>query len=532
MRTRAVPILLSLLAIAAADAQPVNPELGIDGNRQPLHQIDLPASMYAAGLALSNDGKSAYVRVSDRAIHVPALLLYFWPEWFGAILGIALLVLLLGWRRIARTPRIPGEAHCRKCNYCLRGASNQRCPECGNAIVRPIIGRTPLRRILPRAIPAALLLAGYAAAWIAGAPRGSPSVMQWNGWSFELEAAALRVGISLKQFSCTVDCIKEFDTRAGAFTRNLTTVFGVATPDGRLVATPDGRGLVTTRDLGQQLVVIDLQSGDSMASISLPDANSPAAARWIDVVGFDAADGAIFAVALDSAGRYTSLVRWSPRDGQMKELVRTEAYFASAGATRFPRPHRFVALPGLNPVRFIELDDSGVLDGANVPTELLVRERSDPSVVAVRDRYQMWGFAVPISMSDGIHFLLDTKTDVLSGLRKLDATTLLPDRFVQLPGHSLTSMQSASFPCPWRFVLSANSYSRSSSRHSLAVFDTLDGAPIAVLAMPSTGFVSRGMAISANGKWVAVNVARPDPKATNSFIQSLVLYRLPDFAEK
>ncbi len=35
---------------------------------------------------------------------------------------------------VGQTPRKRNESHCRQCGYILRGLSNPRCPECGEAI--------------------------------------------------------------------------------------------------------------------------------------------------------------------------------------------------------------------------------------------------------------------------------------------------------------------------------------------------------------------------------------------------------------
>ena len=59
-------------------------------------------------------------------------LLYFWPEWMTAVMGVVLVVLVVRWWKRRKSGEAEmGEAYCRKCGYVLRGLTGKVCPECG-----------------------------------------------------------------------------------------------------------------------------------------------------------------------------------------------------------------------------------------------------------------------------------------------------------------------------------------------------------------------------------------------------------------
>jgi hypothetical protein len=66
-------------------------------------------------------------------VHIPSLLVWIDLMWVAP----SMLLTLVTWVLLSRLQagmQADGETHCRKCNHILRGLSEPRCPECGEAI--------------------------------------------------------------------------------------------------------------------------------------------------------------------------------------------------------------------------------------------------------------------------------------------------------------------------------------------------------------------------------------------------------------
>ncbi len=141
-------------------------------------------------LHVDRDGSTVYPEVSiDDARGVayvcqpidPTTLLevavWYVPDVSLLVLVLAPLLLIRHlWRVIAR-PQRPGVLHCRSCNYEMTpeqrratvghvpgstSAPMPLCPECGKPLLRPVVGRTPIERIVGPVLLTALIIAACA----------------------------------------------------------------------------------------------------------------------------------------------------------------------------------------------------------------------------------------------------------------------------------------------------------------------------------------------------------------------------------
>ena len=130
-------------------------------------------------LGFGDDGKTVYIYARVQQVNVWRVLVYHWPEAVGGIVAL----LTLRWMvRVARRPQVPGEEHCRCCNYLLKGLTSGRCPECGTYLTAQ--NRLAGRRRWPRVLGAlVILLIGTGAYFWAGArlPRQG-RVSEWFDW--------------------------------------------------------------------------------------------------------------------------------------------------------------------------------------------------------------------------------------------------------------------------------------------------------------------------------------------------------------
>ncbi|MFI5379033.1 MAG: hypothetical protein ACHRHE_07045 [Tepidisphaerales bacterium] len=167
-------IFLAALAGWSA-AQPVTQPAPTPPDRVIVIQKGAPVSV----LGFSEDGKSIYIHAEVEQANVWGLMVYYWPE---AAAGIVALLALRWLIRVARTKQYPGEQHCRRCNYLLKGLLSGRCPECGTELSAR--NRVAGRRRWPRVVMALAVLVVVVGGYLWGnwhAPRtGSPS--EWFDW--------------------------------------------------------------------------------------------------------------------------------------------------------------------------------------------------------------------------------------------------------------------------------------------------------------------------------------------------------------
>src|SRR5262249_7978701 len=160
--------------------------------------------------------------------------------------------------RVARSTRIPGAPHCRKCNYCLHEFKGDRCPECNHSTKHPRTGRPRWRRLLPWSAALIALAAFYLCLWVADAPRvgwvhnyfqiWSPGILEW--------ATQKNIGWLIARGVSTEEII-EYDINS----KKQRTVFQQKSFPNRIFSsmqlTPDGTGLVLPLSETDEMAVID-----------------------------------------------------------------------------------------------------------------------------------------------------------------------------------------------------------------------------------------------------------------------------------
>lgn len=209
--------------------------------------LTFPASHELGSVVFSPDGSSLYAHVVVPTIDAWALLVSFWPEALGALVGLLGVLVLWRWRLISTRRRERGRRYCRRCNYEISGFSPTvpgKCPECGASLsARAIIpGHATLRRVrFPLALWLIATLA-YTALFLFSVPRHG-SVSTWASWHrVDLADWAIRKQIApLMDKIEKCDRVLELDPATGQTRRVVTTQ--ASRTFFELAVSPDGRFL-------------------------------------------------------------------------------------------------------------------------------------------------------------------------------------------------------------------------------------------------------------------------------------------------
>lgn len=335
---------LGLYVFAFADDRRINHRIKVDGR--------------ITSAAFSPDGSSLYILAPDHAINVWEILVFYWPE-IGAVVALFVAVFaLLVLRRVLRTPRLPNEPHCRRCNYCLKSAESQRCPECGANANRPVIGRTARRRLVPVSVLLTLAFIAYAVPWITALGRKGPAAEWLHWWSFKGKDTAIKIGIDLSSWQRPVDHIRAIDVITGTWRRSLTTPFGNLNGDAEMAVTPDGRELLLPI-WGKQMALMDVTTGNIRKTLNPPSSPRSPFSGWRQIIGFDESGSVAYLVFLDTDKHDTKLVEWRLDSGESSVLLSvaydTNSSHAMNGSpTTIIEPHRIYRIPS-SKLTFLEL---------------------------------------------------------------------------------------------------------------------------------------------------------------------------------
>lgn len=367
-----------------------------------MHRLRFPGNPYVGSAAFAADGERLFVHVDGQAVNAWEILVYYWPEGLGAVTAATVLFCSIALRRISRRKRFVGAPHCRRCNYCLTGCTSGRCPECGNAVVRPIRGRPMWLRALPFVLPLAIVVAGYGSLWILRAPRAGYVATWVNWWSYDLHDWARDKGVSLTRWLRQVDRILEVDVESGQTLRTLITRPNRLHPWCPVTVTPDGSGLLMTIDDGDRLALVSTRSGSVMRTLAYGDFASVRTSRWTQIAGFDDAGRTVYIVLLDKPEKKTVLLAWNLRSGESSKLLEVDADIVqSQNGPAAPWARRFYQVPGSIPERFLELPHSMAVGNRGTPTEFNVRGGADLQRIVCRFAKAIWGHSAPSFTSDG-----------------------------------------------------------------------------------------------------------------------------------
>ena len=387
---------------------------------RPMHRLRFPGSPYVQSAAFSRDGNTLFVHVNADAINVWELLVYYWPEILGAGTAATALVCSLILWRILRRRRFVGEPHCRRCNYCLKGLSSDRCPECGTPVERPVIGRPMWRRTLPFALPLALVLIAYGSLWALRTPRSGSASMWLHWWSYDLHDWAQQKGVSLTQWQKNVDRIIEVDVATGKTQRTLITRSNRLHTWCPLAVTPDGDGLLMTLDSSDRLALVSTRSGRVRCTLAHGDSSPTRTSRWQQIAGFDDAGRIAYVVVLDEPAKRTKLLEWDLRSGSSAVLIETDAdVVASRSGRLVPWARRFYKVPGSGPPRFLEMPSSMGIGADKSPVELRVHDTGGSRHAPVEFATSLWAHSTPGFSSNGERVYVHASSSV-SGLAGFD----------------------------------------------------------------------------------------------------------------
>lgn len=203
----------------------------------------------------SNDGSKLYVAVVSHPLELRWIVR---PLVFYGSIGIGVIGLVMAFvlaMRVVRRARIVGERYCSRCNYHLRGALGEVCPECGSDVTGTgaAVGKSRRRTwracVLWLAIAIVVPVIGnawltYGSSMAIAAPVGWMDVVERWGWRSFLSHVTVR------------SFIMEVDVSSGAV-RELTRRRGII--EGELLLLPDGhRACISVRS---QILVVDLRTG-------------------------------------------------------------------------------------------------------------------------------------------------------------------------------------------------------------------------------------------------------------------------------
>jgi hypothetical protein len=343
--------------VAAYDSPLATSAISISDEAPPVRSITADRGNYIQGYAYARDGRSLYVVVSERAVNVWELGVYYWPEVLGAFVVIILIGSLLAIMRVRHRPRIVGEPYCRHCNYCLRGSEGLTCPECGRETRKREIGRPMWRRLLSINALILVVLGSYGALWAGRVPRTGWVSNYFNWWSVGLRKWAEDTNRNwlLKRVQLISE-IAEFETATGVRTRTLKRLAHQARRflDSPRVS-PDGKRIAMTIGPPYHVVLLGTSSGRTVDSLRQGDLSSGIGRSIESVVGFDDSGTKVFVTSVDEQRLKTYLVEWNLETGKTRMLLEAKAAKITTQSGTGIIAAEFSYVPSSSPYRFIEM---------------------------------------------------------------------------------------------------------------------------------------------------------------------------------
>jgi hypothetical protein len=369
----------------------------------PIQRITFPGGFKPPRAAFSSDGERLFVQVDNFAVNVWEVFVYYWPEVLGGLLGLTVLVCVLCLRRVSRTKRIPGEPHCRNCNYCLKYLESDRCPECGRIARRPVIGRPQWVRVSPWIAVLVVASILYSGLWVLGAPRSNRASNWLEWWSPSLLSWAKERHFTwLSARANFVGQVAEYDVKSGEqrgilFTRRMPLPPGVR--EGVFTLTPEGQGLILSIERDDALVVVNTRTGRIKKKMTCLEIARGTRTRWRGVAGFDDDGRTVYVTALDEYEKKTKLVAWNWTKGRHEVLLETTAYSHWFWTGRDRVVSRdFLRLPDGGNLKFLEI--SSLTEIGSGTALLMVRDARNPEAESVTITTTLAPFVEPVISSD------------------------------------------------------------------------------------------------------------------------------------
>jgi hypothetical protein len=435
MRTALVTLLLLLPAVTLrADT----PTTSAPDPVQPITRISFPCRPWVGKAVFSKDGESLFVHLPNNAINLWEVFTYHWPEALGGLLILTAIICCLAMARVARSKRIPGAPHCRKCNYCLLENTRERCPECNHPTKRPIKGRPQWLRLLPWSTALIALAAFYLCLWVINVPRTGWASNYFNLWSPKILEFAKKKNIAwLVARGIAVDEIVEYETMTGKQRRILFTQPLHMQLQWRtycMCLTPDGKGVILPGYEHDALAVVSIETGRIVHRLECPEIPSRPKTRWTHIAGFDQSGETVYVDAIDEKSKEGVLVSWSWEQDKHAILFKSAAYERTYGAgQKSLEPRRFLKLPDRIGSQFLSLPGSRACGNAKeIDLTLIDFDVPAPSREKLTFSIGMWGFQDPLFSTDGNQVLIHAKSP--NELTYFDLSTGQRDNSVQLPG--------------------------------------------------------------------------------------------------
>lgn len=403
---------------------------------QPLHRITFPDNPWIGKCVFSKDGERLFVHAPNTAINIWEIFIYYWPETLGSAFVLTAFVSLLALRRIAHTKRLPGELHCRNCNYCLKNVPTDRRPECGRIIHRPIKGRSQRIRMLPWTLILSIAIVAYGGLWALRMPRSGWLSNYFTWWSKPLLKWATDQNIAwLTARVQNIDEIVEYGVLSGTKRRVLITLPMQMRMRGYdLALTPDGKGLIIPIQWNDSLAIVSTESGKIIKTFSCPEIATTKGTRWRQIAGFDDAGETVYATALDEKNGETKLVAWNWEKKQYQFLLKTKAILGEFTTGKLWQARHFLRIPNSGPLRFLEVPS--FIETETFPPKVtklfvhdLVTHDQNPPAIPVLMR----NFQDPIFSPDGSHVLVGLRKNFSRGLDTFDLRTGKPADTIHIP---------------------------------------------------------------------------------------------------
>lgn len=376
---------------------------------QPTTTVTLPGGFSVFSIVFSGDSNRLFAEVNWNEVNVWTVLVYFWPEVLGLLVGAFTILSVVVVARIIRTPRRPGVPYCRRCNYCLEALAADRCPECGTALVgkQTVLGRTLLRR-LPLPASAGMLAAlGYASLWVlhVGRTNALSDLVSWPSsrlydWAKDHHLALLL------QASPVHRTIAEIDVVSGAVTRSAFEPGGCW--EMPLAVTPRGHELLFTDRLGR-LALIDQNTHQVLRTLMRPDGRLGCGSKWGTgwhrVAGFSPDASTVYVSFWRDDDMAASLIGWNLTTGESQEVL-TGLASPNNPASLLESDRAFVIVPGTaGPL----VAETSLFGGTTVVygdlSDLVIRDLSRPGAPIISTiTGSFWSGSVPHFTADGTQF--------------------------------------------------------------------------------------------------------------------------------
>ena len=404
----------------------------------PVREIVARNNQEIQAFAYSHDGKSIYLAINDKAINLWEVTVYYWPEVLGALVGLSTLACLLRIVRIRRAKRLVGEPYCRKCNYCLRGTTSERCPECGHTSTRVVIGRSMKRRLMPTMMVAVMFLGGYGFLWAAKTPRTGLMSSYLNWWSYDLcEWAASRNQNWLQNRTQRVARVVEIDAEAGQETRTVYTAAGRF--DGDVIrqsffSSPKSSHVAIQLTDPVRWIILNPASGRVENCVEGCDVPASYGSRLHEIIGFDSTGENLFGIVINETTEKGNIIAWNTRTSELSAVLECEAEsdWVRKGKTRFTTSI-FTYIPHSSPARFVE---NRLYRGIfSRDSKLLIRDSAQPTKTkkGPRSALEASGGNGPVLSSDGRRCFGCKISQAGYSLMQIDLETMHERRLAMYP---------------------------------------------------------------------------------------------------